>query len=236
MNQILQQELTGTPVTVSLGGAEYPLAFPIYACMLYKQETAKLDRARRDSKPRLTPVEIKELKQQRRELLQLADDVKPELSDGTTPEDAAEQIADFYQLIGDAMEISTRLDENRAAGDSLFLEANWIKINTGDPERLVLALWAGLHYSVDDEWKAPFSLKELNSLVDPANAEDIVEVIGKALRVYSAKKKVMSDLNREAENPSKPKATKNSKRHRESASPISGASPASISDSPTVNS
>lgn len=236
MNQILQQELTGTPVTVSLGGAEYPLAFPMYACMLYKQETAKLDRARRDSKPRLTSAEIKELKQQRRELLGLADDVRPKVTDGATPEDAAEQISNFYQLIGDAMEISARLDEDRAAGDSLFLEANWVKINTSDPERLVLALWAGLHHSVDDEWKAPFSLQELDRLVDPANAEDIVEVIGKALRIYSAKKKVKSDLNREAENPSKSKTAKSPKKHREPASPISGASPASTSDSLTANS
>lgn len=40
MNEALQQELTGRPpVLVSLGGQDYPLAFPIHAVILYKRAT-----------------------------------------------------------------------------------------------------------------------------------------------------------------------------------------------------
>jgi hypothetical protein len=40
MNATLEQELTGgAPVTVKLGGEEYPLAFPMHAVILYKQLT-----------------------------------------------------------------------------------------------------------------------------------------------------------------------------------------------------
>jgi len=36
---LLQQEITGAPVTVMLGGEEYTLAYPISAIILYKQKT-----------------------------------------------------------------------------------------------------------------------------------------------------------------------------------------------------
>src|SRR5579863_4978197 len=40
MNEALKQELTGrAPVFVSLGGKQYPLAFPIHAVILYRQST-----------------------------------------------------------------------------------------------------------------------------------------------------------------------------------------------------
>jgi hypothetical protein len=40
MNSALEQELTGSePVTVKLGGKEYPLGYPMHAVILYKQLT-----------------------------------------------------------------------------------------------------------------------------------------------------------------------------------------------------
>ena len=74
MNQVLEQTLTGEePVTVTLGGKEYPLAFPLHACALYQAETAKLDRARRAAHGALTSALRQELKTRRRELLRQTD-------------------------------------------------------------------------------------------------------------------------------------------------------------------
>jgi hypothetical protein len=39
MDTVLQQEIAGSPVTVTLRGEEYPLAYPMRAVILYKQLT-----------------------------------------------------------------------------------------------------------------------------------------------------------------------------------------------------
>ena len=39
MKDVLEQELTGVPVTVLIRGTERPLAYPMHAAILYKQRT-----------------------------------------------------------------------------------------------------------------------------------------------------------------------------------------------------
>lgn len=198
MNAVLEETVTGeSPVEITLGGKQYPLAFPLHACALYQAETARLDRARRAERGALKPEEIAELKQQRREHLRQSDAVQDEiaaLAPGTPHEEKLER---FYELLGEAMLIKSRLDEDGGRGDSLFLEGNWFKINSEDLERIVLALWAGLHHEQDRElgmriepkWVTPFTLGQLRKLVDPSNAEEIIDAIGRALRAYAVKKK-----------------------------------------------
>jgi len=41
MTDLLQQEITGPPVTVMIAGQEYPLAYPMAAACAYKQATGK---------------------------------------------------------------------------------------------------------------------------------------------------------------------------------------------------
>ena len=188
---------------VTLGGKQYALAFPLHACALYQKETAKLDRARSREKGALTAAEICTVKEQRRQVLRQADAMREQLAALSEDEDPkANAIAEkeFYELLGEAVLLKSRLDEDAGRGDSLFLEANSFKINSDDQERVVLALWAGLHQpeeSADEaKWLAPFTVHQLHKLVDPANAEEIIEAISKALRVYSVKKK-----QRQMENP-----------------------------------
>lgn len=260
MNAILEEALTGDePVTVTLGGKEYPLAFPLHACALYQAETAKLDRARRAAHGPLTPAVRQALKKQRRELLRQSDALQEEIAELSripSPESQAddpgeeenspavlEEIANkteqFYELLGEAMRAKNQLEEDAARGDSLFFEGNWFKITSDDPERVVLALWAGLHAPVnsiapnqDPKWLSPFTVGQLQKLVDPSNAEEVIEAISKALQLYSVKKKQRQTASRANGNG----ATKIRTMPSPSESPSSGPSPASTSDSPNSNS
>ena len=215
MNQVLEQTLTGAePVTVNLGGKAYPLAFPLHACALYQAETVKLDRARRAAHGALTAALRQELKARRWDLLRQTDPLQEQLAAlaalekerALTAEERTrltEITEQYYELLGEAMAARNRLDEDAARGDSLFLEANWFKINSDDPERVVLALWAGLHQPVasgqlsvarnQDEWSSPFTVQQLRHLLDPSNAEEIIDAISQALRVYAVKKKQRQD-------------------------------------------
>jgi hypothetical protein len=53
---LLEKEITGAPVTVTLGGEEYTLAYPISAIILYKQKTGD-NLFRRESWQKVAPVE-----------------------------------------------------------------------------------------------------------------------------------------------------------------------------------
>lgn len=238
MNEVLQETVTGeSAVLINLGEKEYPLAFPLHACALYQRETAKLDRARRSENGRLTAAERQQIKEQRRELLRQADEVEGEIR--KLPPDApvpSEQMDQFWELAGEATALKNQMDEDAAKGDSLFLEASWFKINSDDPDRVVLALWAGLHQPRESlspsgpvAWVSPFTVAQLRRLVDPSNAEEVVEAIGKALRAYAVKKKVRR-LAASRSTTNAP-ATENPP-----ASPNSGPSPESISDSPNPSS
>lgn len=238
MNEVLQEAVTGeSAVLVTLGEKEYPLAFPLHACALYQRETAKLDRARRTERGALKPAETHALKEQRSELLRQADAAQTEIED--LPASAqAEKLERFYELLNDAMAIKNLLDEDSARGDSLFLEANWFKVTTDDPDRVVLALWAGLHQTeefpgrMEPKWVAPFTLLQLRKLVDPSNAEEMIDAIGKALRVYAVKKKQRRLAASGALLTMKaPPSTENP-----SPSPDSGPSPELTSDSPNPSS
>lgn len=77
MNAHLQQALTGAPVTVNLGGKEYPLAFPIEGVILYQEETATLDRSRAKGRDRLTRALKDGLRAERLQLLQSAEKLRP---------------------------------------------------------------------------------------------------------------------------------------------------------------
>jgi hypothetical protein len=67
-------------------------------------------------------------------------------------------------------------------GDSLFVSENFKKIDLQtDPERWLACLWAGLHQFSDGKWTAPFSLEELESLVDFSNSVEISVSMVKAL-------------------------------------------------------
>lgn len=247
MNSVLEQEIIGSePVTVTLADTEYPLAFPMFACALYKRETAKLDRARRDSMPHLSKDELRELRGNRRQILRQADVLQERMKAAAkeNPEEPSDPdtFAEFYQLLDEAMEIRRRLDEEAAAGDSLFLEANWFKIAPSDPERVLLALWAGLHrphtwiqnHVANEEWRAPFTLAQLEKLVDPANAEEVVDQIGAALRQYAVKKKAkqMKTVDQmRAKNSMEPTKLDMEDLLMEADSPSSGPSRARTSDS-----
>lgn len=173
---IIEREMLGEPVTVSIGQESYVLAFPMYAITLYKRETAKLNcrrakAAEEAGRARLTYAETRDMKRRYRKLF---DD-----SDG-----------EFLEVADEAVAIRTRLDEEAGIGDSLIQLVNWWKIREDDPERIVLALWAALHEEqADGSWKAPLSLAQLNALLDFSNVGPIIEAITKALLQYMPKRK-----------------------------------------------
>lgn len=173
MNDVLREELTGRPpVMVVLGGAEYPLAFPMRSIILYKQETAKLNRARGLASPKLSPSEVREVRERHSALLVEASKLKG---------------AEFQRAIQEATLVKLPLDEAAGTGDSLLLMHNWWRISLDDPERIVLALWAGLHQEQPDKsWKAPFTLAELESekLINMGNVGDFLPQITEALISY----------------------------------------------------
>lgn len=247
MNEVLQETVTGeSPVTVTLGAKDYLLAFPLHACALYQRETAKLDRARSAERGALTAEEIRDFKEQRRILLRQADAVQDEIAALPKGAPHADKLDAFYELLGEAMLIKNRLDENGGRGDSLFLEGNWFKITTDDPERIVLALWAGLHCEqdrqmgmpVEPKWVPQLSVAQLRRLVDPSNAEEMIDAIGRALRAYAVKKKrsLISPNPGESANASAAATMTEPTSPTPLAFPGSGASPASTSDSPNPSS
>jgi hypothetical protein len=68
-------------------------------------------------------------------------------------------------------------------GDSLFVADSFKKIDLGaDPERWLACLWAGLHYQRETgEWKSPFTLEDLQGMIDFSNAGEISVAMAKAL-------------------------------------------------------
>jgi hypothetical protein len=175
-NEVLQQELIGRPpVLVSLGGEDYPLAFPIYAVILYKQETAKLNRSRGSGRPKPTPSEVRESTQRFSDLLKEAAALDGNSVDG---------VGKFRQVMEEATLVKLPIDEATGNGDSLCLMHNWYRITLDDPERIVLALWAGLHTRQPDKsWKPRFELSELQDekLFNMSNAGSFIEPISQAL-------------------------------------------------------
>jgi hypothetical protein len=194
INDPLIEALAGEPVTVTLGGIDYPLRYPMQAVILYKKETAALDRERKRALiyPSLNREQKSELRERRRQLLEEADGLRPTKGE---PWDEANW-AKFDELLGDAVAAKTALDQDAGAGDSLYDKGNWWKISPeGDPERLLLALWVGLHKFVGAEsdraampavrkYVESLTLPQLGELVDLGNGEDLTVAISKALRAH----------------------------------------------------
>jgi hypothetical protein len=175
MNPALESALAGEPVTVTLEGKEYPLAYPMRAVILYKQETAKLDRARAEASGRakLTRDEKRELQQRRTAILKTA---PPKKSDDWTADDVEKMVS----ILSDSTAITCLLDEDAGTGDSLYEVRNWRKIGSDDFERLLLALWVGLHQSSNTA--APLTLDALGMMnLCDTQLDALVEAINKAL-------------------------------------------------------
>ena len=197
MNDMLQQAIVGDPVMVKLGGNEYSLAYPIQGVILYKRETAKLDRERAKDRLPLTREEKQTLRDRRRKLLAEANEQRPVKGEKWNDENFLR----FDELINEAMLAKASLDEDAGGGDSLYDRANWWKISPeGDPERLVLALWVGLHRfeesgnahtglsgppgSASMQYRPQLSRENLGSVINLGNAEELTSAISKALRAH----------------------------------------------------
>ena len=194
MNAHLQQALTGAPVTVNLGGKEYPLAFPMEGVILYQEETAKLDRARAKGRDRLTRELKKALRAERLEILQEAEKLRPPKGKKKWADD---NLARFGDLQDEANLLKVRLDEDGGAGDSLYDLYNWRKISPqGDPQRMILALWVGLHVfqkspigpghkqEPEDEYVETLTRRQLAKFVHLGNGNELVGAVSKALASY----------------------------------------------------
>lgn len=186
MNDFLQEALAGAPVTVTLGRETYPLAYPIEGVILYKSETARLDRERKQGRAALPREEKRALRDGRRSLLAEADSLRPAAGEKWNDDNFAR----FDELFTEALGIKSRLDEEEAAGDSLYDKSNWWKISPeGDPERMRLALWVGLHRFVPGKNGKPvytprLHRHELGALITLANGEELTVAISKALRAH----------------------------------------------------
>ena len=192
MNIILQEAIAGEPVTVTLGRETYPLAFPIQAVILYKRETALLDRERAKDRPRLTRDEKRDLRDRRQKLLVEADKLRPAKGEDWQPDNFVE----FDAAMDECSALKVAFDEDAGTGDSLYDMYNWRKISPDkDPERLLLALWIGLHHftgqgsaaaagPADRVYKQRMSKTQLGELVDLGNGGDLTMEISKALSAH----------------------------------------------------
>ena len=189
MNDMLQEAITGSPVTVKLGGETYPLAYPIQAVILYKRETALLDRERAKDRPRMTRELKREVRDHRHKLLAEADKLRPAKGEDWKPANFLE----FDAAMDEASALKIALDEDAGTGDSLYDMYNWRKISPdGDPERLLLALWIGLHEFKSVGANMPAALvylprmskTQVGQLVDLGNGGDLTMAISQALSAH----------------------------------------------------
>src|ERR1700728_3901023 len=190
MNSLLQEGIAGEPVMVTLGRVRYPLAYPMQAVILYKHETALLDRERvkNDGRPRLTREEKRALRDRRSKLLADTDLVRPRKHEDWLPE----KFREFEALMDEATTLKIAFDEDAGTGDSLYDMYNWRKISPdGDPERLLIALWVGLHVFVPsktpglpDEYVETLARQKVSSLVEVGNAGALTLAISKALSAH----------------------------------------------------
>jgi len=178
---VLEREILGEPVSITLAGETYPLAFPMFAVVLYKQETAKLNCRRAKSaedngRARLLPAELRQLKNRYRDIV-----------------DNLEDQTDFLQQMEESVALRIRIDEETGNGDSLLQLINWWKIREEDPERIVLAVWAGLHQQKEDgSWQAPLAVSQLHKLIDFSNVAPVLQAITRSLMRYMPRRKEAS--------------------------------------------
>jgi hypothetical protein len=167
MPDLLQQELAGPPVTVVIGGNSYVLTYGMAAVIVYKTETARIERSRPQ------PV---------------VKDPKCICGEPQSRHTGPSQI-----ILGEDEELlcwAFRLYDP-LQGDSLLTRESWSRIDLDlDPERWLACLWAGLHRLVRDgsneKWEAPMSLASLGSMIPVGpDARQLSIAMVKALR-YAA--------------------------------------------------
>jgi hypothetical protein len=180
MNAELQEAIIGPSPTVKLNGVEYSLAYPMHAIILYQKGTAALDRERMQGRTPLSRKELAEMKANRRKLLHQA-----RLTADLAPGEVVQESDELDALLEEATAIKRVLDEHAGTGDSLFDLDNWRKINpVEDPERMLLALWVGLHKFEGALYTPQLTKAELSPLIHIGNISDLTIAITKGLSQY----------------------------------------------------
>lgn len=133
-----------SPVPVTIAGRECKLAYPMHAAIVYRAETARIERSRpqpEDPDPKCVCGAAKSLH------------VGPGLI-RVTAGDAPELLCPRFRK------------EDPLFGESLFTYESWLRIDlNSDPERWTACLWAGLYELQPDKetWRVPFTLAELQA-------------------------------------------------------------------------
>jgi hypothetical protein len=132
------------------------------------------------------------LRDRRQKLMADADLLRPAKGESWQ----GEKFLDFDFAMDEATALKIALDEDAGTGDSLYDMYNWRKISPdSDPERMLLALWVGLHRFQEigemSPTRAPalvyrprLSREELGQLVDLGNGGDLTMAISKALSAH----------------------------------------------------
>lgn len=189
---VLEREITGSDVRVRLGDRDYPLTFPNHNVAVYAKATASLNcrRGKAALDAGRAKLSQKEIRSQRIAFTKLAGERYDKHLEYRDAEGEAKAAAYFeLQAIADEMiAIDSRLAEENGTGESLFKIINWWKIRDDDPERIALALWAGLHVEIaDGKWQAPLSVGQIDKLLDLSNIVEVISKITVALGQYLPK-------------------------------------------------
>jgi hypothetical protein len=177
MKDLLQQEIS-PPVTVTIGGNSYLLTYGMAAVIVYKAETARIERSRPQ------PVE--------KDPLCLCGERK------------SRHTGLSLIILGEQEDLvcwGFRLYD-AVQGDSLLTAGSWKRIDLDlDPERWLACLWAGLHRLSDDgkNWEAPMSLASLGSMIPVGSGARALSLkMVEALKYSSDQTKKKPDPNAEA--------------------------------------
>jgi hypothetical protein len=136
---VLSQQIAA-PVEVTIAGRACRLSYPMHAVILYRAETARIERSRPQ------PA-----------------DPDPRCVCGA-PRSTHKGASLIWLGEADKLLCSGFRKEDPLQGDSLFLAESWLRIDlNSDPERWLACLWCGMHeLQADGEtWKAPFTRVEL---------------------------------------------------------------------------
>jgi len=172
MSDLLKNEITGAPVTVFIEGKSYPLVYKMAACIVYKQETARIERSR--PQPLVNEKDVVCLR--------------------CGAARAEHEGPNLIRLAPDKEVLCWRFDGyNPVQGDSLFFPSSWTRIDLDvDPERWIACLWAGLHQLQPDglSWKAPMTLAQLSGMIPIGDAARQISLrMVKAVNLASTKAK-----------------------------------------------
>jgi hypothetical protein len=167
----MQDALSGViaaPVPVTIAGRECKLSYPMHAAIVYRRETARIERSRpqpEDPDPRCV-CGARKSNHKGPGLIRVEDD---------------NLLCPRFRY------------EDPLLGDSLFNIESWMKINLAfDPERWTACLWAGMHELQPDgkTWKAPFTFEELEASIGIcAETRAIGEKMDEAMRAWFPKEK-----------------------------------------------